>query len=128
MASPALIHNATKYLLALATGALFYNILDCPVGSIPVTRVDPKLDALPEDWLSTRSNVPSSRELDKLLYKGKWAYDADAMGGLPVGIQLVGKRWEDEKVVEMMKVVDDALGERGFGPDGWERWKAAHSG
>ncbi|KAF9786269.1 amidase signature enzyme [Thelephora terrestris] len=128
MASPALIHNATKYLLALATAALFYNILDCPVGSIPVTRVDPKLDALPEDWLSTRSNVPSSKELDKMLYKGKWAYDADAMGGLPVGIQLVGKRWEDEKVVEMMKVVDDALGERGFGPDGWERWKAAHSG
>jgi len=26
--------------------------------------------------------------------------------------------WEGERVVEMMKVVDAALGERGFGPGG----------
>ena len=92
-----------------------------------MTRVDPKLDALPKDWLATAAgNTPSSKEINKLLYGGKWGYDADAMGGLPVGIQLVGKRWEDEKVIEMMKVVDAALGERGFGPDGWEKWKAAH--
>ena len=92
-----------------------------------MTRVDPKLDTLPKDWLATTSsNTPSSKEIDKLLYGGKWGYDADAMKGLPVGIQLVGKRWEDEKVVEMMKVVDAALGDRGFGPDGWEKWKAAH--
>ena len=114
-------------MVPLYAGTLFYNLLDCPVGSIPVTRVDSKLDALPEDWLTTTSNnVPSSREVDKLLYGKKWGYDADAMEGLPVGIQLVGKRWEDEKVVEMMKVMDAALGDRGFGPDGWEKWKAAH--
>ncbi|KAF9644483.1 hypothetical protein BDM02DRAFT_3121832 [Thelephora ganbajun] len=29
-------------------------------------------------------------------------------------MQLVGERWEGEKVVEMMRVVDAALGERGF--------------
>ena len=93
-----------------------------------MTRVDPKLDVLPKDWLTKTTNtVPSSKEIDKFLYGEKWGYDVDAMEGLPVGIQLVGKRWEDEKVVEMMKVVDTALGERGFGPDGWERWKAAHS-
>ena len=92
-----------------------------------MTRVDPKLDALPEDWLkTTSSSTPSSTEINKSLYGGEWGYDADAMEGLPVGIQLVGKRWEDEKVVEMMKVVDAALGERGFGPDGWEKWKTAH--
>ena len=92
-----------------------------------MTRVDPKLDVLPKYWLTTTAtSTPSSKEIDKSLYGGKWGYDADAMEGLPVGIQLVGKRWEDEKVVEMMKVVDAALGERGFGPDGWERWKAAH--
>ena len=119
-----LVISATKYLLALATGTLFYNLLDCPAGTIPVTRVDPKLDALPDDWLSTPSSTPSSKELDKLLYEGMWGYDAVAMEGLPVGVQLAGKRWEDEKVVEMMKVVDAALGERGFGPDGWEKWKA----
>ena len=118
--------SATKYLLPLAAGTLFYNLLDCPVGSIPVTRVNPELDALPEDWLMRTTNSPCSKEVNKQLYGGKWRYDTDMMEGLPVGIQLVGKRWEDEKVVEMMKVVDAALGERGFGPDGWEKWKAAH--
>ena len=94
-----------------------------------MTRVDPKLDALPKDWLtSTTSNIPSSKSINKMLYGKEWGYDAEAMEGLPVGIQLVGKKWEDEKVIEMMKVVDVALGERGFGPDGWEKWsKAAHS-
>ena len=118
--------SATKYLVPIYAGTLFYNLLDCPVGSIPVTRVDPRLDAVPMDWLTTaRSNVPSSKEVDRLLYETKWGYDADVMEGLPVGVQLIGRRWEDEKVVEMMKVVDAALGERGFGPDGWEKWKAA---
>ena len=38
------------------------------------------------------------------------------MEGLPVGIQLVGGWGEEEKVIEGMKVVDQALGKRGFGP------------
>lgn len=127
LASPPLVHGATKYLVALWTANLFYNLLDCPVGSIPVTRVDPTLDALPSDWTSSASSSTSSSKLfEKLLYGKGWGYDANAMEGLPVGIQLVGKRWEDEKVIEMMKVVDAALGERGFGPDGWKKWKAAH--
>jgi len=78
-----------------------------------VTRVDPKL---PKSLLmTTSSSTPSPKKSEKLLYRGKWGYDADAMGGLPVGIQPVCKN-------EMTKVVDAALGERGFGPDGWERW------
>ena len=92
-----------------------------------MTRVDPELDALPQDWLTAATNnTPSSKEINKLLYGERWGYNADMMKGLPVGIQLVGKRWEDEKVIEMMKVVDSALGERGFGPDAWEKWKATH--
>lgn len=114
-------------MLPLAAGTLFYNLLDCPVGSIPVTRVNPGLDTLPDNWLTmTTFNTPFSKEINKQLYGGKWGYNAGMMEGLPVGIQLIGKRWEDEKVVEIMKVVDGALGERGFGPDGWEKWKAAH--
>lgn len=43
-------------------------------------------------------------------------YDPEAMAGLPVGIQIVGKLFEDEKVLEIMQIIDDLLGERGFGP------------
>ena len=92
-----------------------------------MTRVNRTLDALPEGWLQSTNNIPSSKEIDKLLYGSKWGYNANAMEGLPVGIQLIGKRWEDEKVIEMMKVVDAALGDRGFGPDGWEKWRAINS-
>lgn len=36
-------------------------------------------------------------------------------------VQVVGKKWEEEKVIEMMKVVDQALGPRGFGPGSWSK-------
>lgn len=43
------------------------------------------------------------------------------MKGMPVNIQLVGKKWEEEKVLAMMEVVDTVLGkERGFGPGAWD--------
>lgn len=38
-------------------------------------------------------------------------YDAEAMHGLPVGVQIVGRRLEEEKVLAIMKRVEDALGE-----------------
>lgn len=41
-------------------------------------------------------------------------YDAKAMHGLPVGVQIVGKRLEEEKVLEGMKLVEKALREKGI--------------
>ena len=49
----------------------------------------------------------------------KAAYNVNKMNGLPVGVQVIGKAWEDEKVLEMLEVVDRALGPRGFGPGAW---------
>jgi len=42
-------------------------------------------------------------------------YDSAAMHGLPVGVQVVGKRLEEEKVLEGMKVIDKLLKEEGIG-------------
>jgi Asp-tRNA(Asn)/Glu-tRNA(Gln) amidotransferase A subunit family amidase len=40
---------------------------------------------------------------------------------MPVSIQVVGRKWEDEKVLAMMNVVEEALGnDRGFGPGNWD--------
>lgn len=41
------------------------------------------------------------------------AYDAEKMQGLPVGVQVVGKRLEEEKVLQGMRVVDAALKKSG---------------
>ena len=93
---------------------MLYNVLDIPVGVLPVTRVDAKADKLTGEW--TKKGDGSAFIEDPLYRNKKPMYDAVAMEGMPVSVQIVGKRWEDEKVLEMMKVVDEALGERGFGP------------
>lgn len=36
------------------------------------------------------------------------------MHGLPLGIQIVGRRFEEEKVLEGMKVAEDALRKKGI--------------
>lgn len=98
-------------------------MIDSPVGTIPVTHVRAELDAATAEW--TDHNVGEghgSPIIESLLYSGLGGmkfYDAKKMEGLPVGVQVVGRKWEEEKVIEMMKVVDRALGERGFGPGSW---------
>lgn len=96
---------------------VLYNVVDSPVGVVPVTRVDPAKDQLTEEWTKPDGPGAGSWVLDRSVYRAKNAvYDANAMAGLPVGVQIVGKKWEEEKVLAMMKIVDDALGARGFGP------------
>ena len=63
--------------------------------------------------------------VERELYDGKKpVYDPTAMKGLPISVQIVGKKWEDEKLLAMMRVVDDALGSRGFGPGLWKGEKS----
>lgn len=37
----------------------------------------------------------------------------------------MGRKWEDEKVIAIMHVVDRALAPRGFGPSAWEHFQKA---
>lgn len=41
-------------------------------------------------------------------------YDPVKMAGLPIGVQVVGKRLEEEKVLEGMKIIERYLQEDGF--------------
>ena len=72
-----------------------------------MTRVDRLLDKLPTDFNGTD-------EYKKLSAAGKGAYsvyDANEMHGLPVGVQVVGKKLEEEKVLEGMRIIEVALRE-----------------
>jgi hypothetical protein len=103
----------------LAAATILYNVLDNPAGVIPVTRVDPEKDKLTEEW-STGPGL-GSRMLEDSVYRGRNPlYDPTRMKGLPVGIQIAGRKWEDEKVLAIMHLVDKALGPRGFGPGCWD--------
>lgn len=105
-----------------------YNVVDSTVGCVPVTFVDPLLDAVTPEWRAL--DAAGSYMIEKRVYsvegsKDKAIYDAEAMKGLPAGVQIVGGKWEEEKVIEMMKVVDRALGARGFGPGEFTKRRSA---
>ena len=116
-AAPGIPHGGCDRLAPLACATLLYNIVDSPVGVVPVTRVDPARDALSDEWREAPG--AGSKLLERELYGPKGAYDVHAMEGLPVGVQIVGEAWGEEKVLAIMHVVDAALGPRGFGPGSW---------
>ncbi|KAG6894734.1 hypothetical protein C0992_004917 [Termitomyces sp. T32_za158] len=90
------------------------------MGCLPVTFVDPLKDQMTPEW--TAGPGHGSSYLESGVFSAKTPlYNPTRSAGMPVGIQIVGKKWEEEKVVEMMNVVDDALGkDRGFGPGSWK--------
>lgn len=90
-----------------------------------MTRVDPEKDGITDEWIQGPGH--GSKLLETGLFTSKNAlYNPEAMKGMPVGIQLAGRRWEEEKVLAMMHVVDEALGkDRGFGPGSWDRTTAS---
>ncbi|KAG6845501.1 hypothetical protein H0H87_008398 [Tephrocybe sp. NHM501043] len=105
---------------ALAASTILYNVLDHPAGCLPVTHIDPSKDLITPEWIAGAGH--GSPYMENGLYHGKAPlYDPVQSAGMPVGIQVVGKKWEEEKVLAMMHVIDDALGkDRGFGPNSWK--------
>lgn len=75
------------------------------MGVIPVTHVDAKEDALPPNFQLKKLNGVAQGA-----YKH---YDAEKMEGLPVAVQVVGRRLEEEKVLAIMERVEDALDKHG---------------
>jgi len=65
--------------------------------------VDENLDQLPGNF-----NITKLNGVARGAYK---LYDAEDMHGLPVGVQVVGRRLEEEKVLSVMKRIEDALGD-----------------
>lgn len=83
----------------------FFNMLDWASISIPLNEMaDKKIDTTvipPEDCLS---------ELDASIQK---LYDAESFHGLPLAVQLVGQRFEDEKLLAVAEEIAPILASRG---------------
>jgi len=70
-----------------------------------VTHVDKTLDQLPGPFQFNKLNGVA---------KGAYQhYNADKMHGLPVAVQIVGRRLEEEKVLAIMERVEEALDKTG---------------
>jgi len=103
-ACPAIPRGGMKTSITSVGYTFLFNILDYAAGVLPVTKVDAKLDGIPQNWKAR--NILEGRA-----YK---QYDAATMAGLPVGIQVVGRRLEEEKVLAGMKAVESALRAQGI--------------
>jgi Asp-tRNA(Asn)/Glu-tRNA(Gln) amidotransferase A subunit family amidase len=116
-ALPATPHDAMGT-AAWACGYTFlWNLLDYTAGVIPVTKVDAVQDRLPPNV-----SVSEMNGIAKGIYR---YYDAVEMAGLPVGVQIVGRRLQEEKVLAVMERVEAALEEHGKGKyevlEGWKK-------
>lgn len=99
----------------LFPGTILYNVVDSVAGVLPVTFVDAEKDKVTPEWLARGEK--GSTLVEGRVYGGKTpAYDSEQMTGLPVGVQIVGPAYQEEKVIQLMKLVDQSLGARGFGP------------
>ena len=84
--------------------------LDYPSGVLPVTHVDQDLDKLPQEF--------DFKNLNGIEMGAYMHYDASKMSGLPIGIQVIGQRFQEEKVLATMEKIEDCLHKRkqGFTP------------
>lgn len=79
-----------------------WNLLNYAALAVPATTVSVEEDRPDDDWLG---HVPRN-DLDEFNYR---QYDVDLVKGLPVGIQVVGGRFGEEKCVAVGKVIDSLL-------------------
>ncbi|GAB7357576.1 hypothetical protein MBLNU459_g0086t1 [Dothideomycetes sp. NU459] len=104
-ATPAVPHDGMRDAVSSCGYTFLFNLLDYSCGILPVTHVDATKDALPKDF-----NIRKLNGVAQGAYK---LYDAKAMAGLPVAIQVVGRRLEEEKVLAVMERIEGALEEAG---------------
>ncbi|KAI1022969.1 hypothetical protein LB503_000448 [Fusarium chuoi] len=105
-ATPAVPHRGMHDACSSCGYTFMFNLLDYTAGVLPVTHVDKMRDQLPGDF-----SLDSLNGIAQGAYK---LYDANAMHGLPVGVQVVGRRLEEEKVLAIMKRIEEAMGDNTF--------------
>ncbi|PWZ02911.1 amidase signature enzyme [Testicularia cyperi] len=121
-ACPAVPHDGGVHNSSMVVSTVLYNIVQAPTAVLPITRVDPTRDShRPQDhtrdspeqqrafreWATNPHFRDTSKVCNYMLYKT--AYDARKMAGLPVGIQVVTRPYQDEKAIGIMRLIDDAL-------------------
>lgn len=67
-----------------------WNLLDYPALIFPVTKVDPTIDVIDQDYVPMNEKDKYNHEL--------WNSGPEKYKGAPISLQLVGRRYEDEKV------------------------------
>ncbi|PCH45081.1 amidase signature enzyme [Wolfiporia cocos MD-104 SS10] len=102
-ALPAVPHGGMRDGWKACGYTFLFNLLDYSAGVLPITHVDRERDALGSGFKPRNAIEASNYRM----------YDANKMHGLPVGVQVVGKRLEEERVLEAMKIIQRLLSQEG---------------
>ncbi|CAI6333956.1 unnamed protein product [Periconia digitata] len=89
-------HNTAKYWSYTSQ----WNLLNYPGVVFPVTRVDKNQDVLEKKGKPLSGLDKSNRDL----------WDAEEFHGLPVSLQLVGRRFDDEKILAILEHFIELIG------------------
>ena len=88
-------HNTAKYWNYTSQ----WNLLDYPGVAFPVCKVDKAVDVLEKSFRPMSGQDSDNRKL----------YDSNAFDGVPVSLQLVGRRFEDEKVIKILAFMQEKI-------------------
>ncbi|KAE9367152.1 amidase [Stipitochalara longipes BDJ] len=80
-----------------------WNLLDCPAVVFPVDRVDVVKDG---EMVVYESRNEKDKENWELWEK----YGAEGWEGAPISLQLIGRRYEDEKVIQALEILKKEAG------------------
>ncbi|WEW61500.1 amidase [Emydomyces testavorans] len=76
-----------------------FNLLDYAVVTVPVTKVDPSLDAPSDEW---RNHKPRN-ESDAFNHE---QYDLELVKGMPICVQIITGRFGEERGIAVAKVME----------------------
>lgn len=101
--TPTMAHAAVPHRKCRWVGyTKVWNLLDYAALSLPAGRVDRRIDPRTEKL----AGYEPRNDLDRWNWE---LYDLENMEGMPVGVQIVGKRLEEEKVLGAARVVDELI-------------------
>ncbi|MDJ0925934.1 MAG: amidase family protein [Acidimicrobiia bacterium] len=92
VALPAFTHGASEHLFAAVAYAYIYNVLGAPAGVVSITRV--------------REGEDTAREVTKDMTDITAAEVEVGSVGLPVGVQVVARHWDDHIVLAVMAALE----------------------
>lgn len=89
-----------------AAHTFMWNLLNQPIGVIPVSKFDPKKDVIKGSWPRKFkfSDIFSEDLLDRA---SKHWYNPCEIADVPAGIQIIGKSNEDEIVLDAMSIIEN---------------------
>jgi fatty acid amide hydrolase len=113
-ATPALPHGMSKNFTHASSYSMLFNATQLPAGVVPVTRVrSAETERAKPPGVSRAVSEPLLRRRDAV---ERHAAKVDAASaGLPVGVQVAGRAWDDARVLAAMAAIEaDVRGDAEF--------------